>query len=235
MSAAAAAAAAGRAMVGRAARGLVLALLAAAASLPAGGCDVAGAVLYKTVGPMPVDAEYVPEKKPMLVFVERYNTGAGGGGIDAAQEAEGLAVAIREALEAKQIAPQVDPMSVSDLRVRDPMGFRTMTVSKIGQEVGAEQVLYVNLLQSTLKTTEGSDLSKGQMAVRVKVVDASTGQVLWPVDAADGRPVTIQTPVASAREGISPTVARANMTRQMADSVAKLFYRHQPIYDPVPE
>lgn len=210
--------------------GLALTLM-----LVVGGCTVAGAVLYKTVGPLPVDAQYVLEQKPTLVLVERYSGGAGGGGVEAAQESEGLARAIQQALEAKQLAPQVDPMSVSDLRLRDPMAFRVMPVSRIGREVGAEQVLYVNLLQSTLRSTEGSELSRGQMAVRVKVVDAETGRVLWPGDQADGYPVSIQTPLSSAREGIPPQVARANMTRQMADRIAKLFYRHQPIYDEAPE
>jgi hypothetical protein len=82
---------------------------------------------------------------------------------------------------------------------------------------------------------EGSELSRGQMAARVKVVDVATGTTLWPRDAADGHPVNVQTPVETVREGVTPAVARANTQRQLADRIAKLFYRHQPIYDEVPE
>ena len=36
------------------------------------GCQAAGVLAYKLHGPAKVSAEYVPQKKPMLVFVENY-------------------------------------------------------------------------------------------------------------------------------------------------------------------
>jgi hypothetical protein len=205
----------------------------------ASGCYPIGGIMYKLAGPLPVEALYVPDDtKPMLVFVERFNTGGGGGavgGIEAQQECEGLARAIQAQLNEKQIAPQVDPMAVSQLRVKDPMKFRAMTVSQIGGELGAQQVLYVNVLASSMKMSEGSELIRGQMAGNVKVIDVATGEILWPTDAGDGHPVAVQTPITSVREGVSPGQARASMIRQMGDAVAKLFYKWKPDYETPPE
>lgn len=224
-------------LAGRSKFGLLLYMLNAALLGAAGACYPLGAVLYKTVGPMPIDAQYVPDTtKPMLVFVERFNAAGGAaGGVESVQECENLARGIQQELLARNIAPQVDSMAVANLRAKDPLGFRAMTVSQIGGAAGAHQVLYVNLLSSQLRMTEGSNLMRGQMAARVKVIDVASGHVLWPAEASDGHTVSVQTPIRSVREDISPQAARAATTRMMSDAVVKLFYKHQPEYDPVPE
>jgi hypothetical protein len=194
-------------------------------------CAQIGALVYKTAGPMPVEARYVPEPKPMLVFVEQYNAA----GPEAAQDSESLARAIQRRLEEKQVAPQVDPMVVSSVRLRDPIKFRAMNISQIGAESGAEQVLYVNLTHSQFKLSEGSELMRGQMGGRVKIIDVPTGNVIWPTDAGDGFPVGVQTPMTGIREGVTPQMARADMVRQMGNAVARLFYKYQPEYDEAPD
>jgi hypothetical protein len=222
---------------GRTRLGILLYALNAGLLAIAGACYPIGAILYKTVGPMPVDAQFIPDNtKPMLVFVERFNNAGGAAGsIESMQECENLARAVQAELQARAIAPQVDAMSVAGLRAKDPLAFRAMTISQIGGEVGAHQVLYVNLMASSLKMTEGSDLMRGQMAVRVKVIDVASGQVLWPSESTDGQLVSVQTPIGSVREGVSKEEARVYTTRMMADAIVKLFYKHQPEYDAVPE
>lgn len=211
---------------------LALMLLFAAA----GGCWPIGAVIYKAVGPMPVDAEFVPDPtQRMLVLVERYADGGSSGSIEATQDSESLARAIQSYLAAKQVAPLVDSMSVSALRTADPMKFRSMTVSQIGAAVGAQQVLYVNVLSSSLYMAQGSGLLAGQMAARAKLIDVATGQILWPPNATDGKPVAVQMPTASMSEDRSPQAARMHLIRLMGEAIARNFYKWQPEYNPTPE
>jgi hypothetical protein len=192
------------------------------------GCGPIGAIAYKVAGPMPIEAKYLPPQTPMLVFVERYNAGGSAGGIDAHQEAELLAREIQRQMQEHTPVPQVDPMSVANVRLKDPTRFARLTVSQIGGETGAEQVLYVNVLSSTIQIGQGSQLVRGQMAARVKVVDVASGAIVWPEDSADGYAVAIQTPIKSLRENTTPAAARNAMFRQMADAIAKLFYKYKP-------
>lgn len=211
-------------MTSRRANSAAYALIGALAfTLAANGCTPVGLIAHKLIGPPAVEPKYVPEKRLTLVLVERF----------AAQnqstvEAEMLSRDIRRELETRQIAPQVDPMGVFDLRLRDPVKFRSMTISQIGAALGAEQVLYVNVLSSSMQLSEGSQLLRGSMSARVKMIDVATGQTMWPTDATEGYPVAVQTPLKYVEEGVSPEAARARLLRQLADSVGKLFYKWKP-------
>ena len=45
----------------------------AALVVGAGGCNVLGAIAYKTVGPAKVQPEYAPPQEPLLVLAESYS------------------------------------------------------------------------------------------------------------------------------------------------------------------
>lgn len=188
------------------------------------GCTVTGALAYKLYGPPPVEAKYVPTKEPMLVLVERYNAGGGGGHV----ESESLAREVFREMSKHDIAPLIDPIAAIDLRSQQPAKFSKMTISQIGAAVGAKQVLYVNIDSSQVQIAEGSSLMRGRFTARVKVVDVATGNLRWPVDATEGYPVLVETPLIRVRDGTSAATAQGELTRQAGDAIAKLFYKWKP-------
>jgi len=100
-----------------------------------------------------------------------------------------------------------------------------MSISQIGKLVGAKQVVYVNLTETSLIAAQGSDVLNGKVTARVKVVDVETGQARWPTDAADGFPVSVSTPMAMARDEQHETALREKLLAAAADRISRLFYK----------
>lgn len=214
----------------RAARAATGAILLAS-GWAATGCNAVGAVLYKTVGSLPVEARYVPEQVPMLVLVERYNQSSGGTSI---VDTEVLTREVSKQIARHEIAPQVDATTALDLRSQDPAAFSKLTISQIGGKLGASQVLYVNVLQSEVQSPEGSSMVRGTMAARVKVIDVASGRTLFPVDLANGYPVSVETSPQNVRAGTTPESVRGLMARQLAEQIGRLFRKYQPDTDGTP-
>ena len=187
------------------------------------GCNIVGAVTYKVAGPTPIAPKYAPPKEPMVVLVERYNAPS-----SSVTESETLAKEIFRDLSAHDVAQQIDPITVMNLRDEDPQKFKTMTVSQIGSRVTARQVLYVNLTAAGIESSDGGGMFRGVMAARVKVIDVATGATVWPTDAADGYPISGEIKPTLANQSATPDAARLALIRKMAVSTARLFYKWQP-------
>ena len=140
-----------------------------------GGCNVVGAVQYAAMGPPAIPAMYQPNKVPTLVLVENYEAPSA-----AALDSDRLAMLLRRELKTHQVVPVVDPAALATLREQKPRDFGSMRISEIGQALGAEQVIYINLIRSDVEQTAG--LLKATLSARVKVVEAKTGRLLWPPD-----------------------------------------------------
>src|SRR2546426_898908 len=76
--------------------------------------------------------------------------------------------------------PLKSPDDLYQLRAADPIKFRKMTIPSVGKAVGAKQVLYVNLTQSRVDLTPGTEMLKGRIGVLVRVVDVTSGVTRWP-------------------------------------------------------
>jgi len=185
------------------------------------GCNVVGAVQYAAMGPPRQEAMYVPPKRPTLVLVENYKTPSA-----VAMDADRLAMLVGQELAAQQVAPIVDQAHLSALRERKGSEFRNMRISEIGRAVQADQVIYINLVESEVQQTAG--LLKAVIAVRVKVVDAHTGETLWPKDSADGYLISNETPVVRPEENVTESTIRAQMLALTARHVGRLFYSWKP-------
>jgi hypothetical protein len=187
--------------------------------LTTAGCSIIG-VFSHVLNPPRVDPLYVPAKTmPMLVLVEnRQNPGM------LIPEAEELANYIGRELEGKDVAPMVSPTKVQELRDRDPQAARMMSISALGREVGAGQVLYVDVVN--LQATEVVGMpTTGSAELRVHVVDAQSGRTLWPTESYLVRYESTGTQdFESGRErGLREKVLRGAAIR-----VARLFYRWDP-------
>lgn len=195
--------------------GLVVALSTAA------GCVAAGYLAHVASGPPKVVALYTPTTRPTAVLVDS----RGQRGVDSALRDQ-LASLLSAELEENKVVPVVPFHRIYDLRHADPRTFRTLTVHDIGRKVGAEQVVYVELVESDFVPTSAGMLLKGSLTAAVRVVDVPTGEVLWPTNLSEGHLVSVETPFQE-RRAASPDLVREAVCRLMADRIARLFYTYR--------
>ena len=195
------------------------------------GCQAAGVLAYKLHGPAKVPAQYVPQKTPMLVLVENYEHQSS---VNA--HADLLAHMLVKELGERKIAPIISLEKLQELRDARPGEFPTMSMASIGRELGADQILYVQLHRTDVTpmmgAAGGSDALTGQTSASVKVVDVATGDTLWPggISSDAGYPVSAATKLA-AHNGANVADVRQRMYVQLGHDIAKLFYKWQPEYE----
>jgi len=198
-------------------------LLHAAIILTGAGCGVLGVAAYKIAGPPAVEAKYVPDKtRPMLVLVENYQHQSAG-----SATSDVLAHYLGRDLQDHQVAPIVPPEKLQSLRDQRGGEFSTMSITSIGQAVGADQVLYVQLQSSDVTPLAGGDAFTGQAAATVKLVDARNGQTLWPTDVSNGYGVSASVR-AGAERATTPQDVRRELNLQLTDQISKLFRKWKP-------
>lgn len=200
-------------------RMLGLTALALTLSVVLAGCVAAGYVATVFAPPQKVEALHKPASRPTAVVVENYRLPGNWAAIR-----DTLASQLVLELRKNNVAPMVDSHLVYDLRMMDPKAFRKMTVDEIGRKVGAEQVIYVDLITSSIGTATGGAMVKGDMAALVKMVDAKTGKTLWPAGVEEGYYVEIDIPYGMVNEDNTPGNVYNTLTLSSADRIAKLFY-----------
>lgn len=196
---------------------LILMLIAAA------GCNVAGVAAAKIVGPPDVPAKYVPQKEPMLVLVESYRRP----GLD--HDAEQLARFTVEQIKHWNIAPTIDLMDLYALRdSRGGAEFAKMSIAEVGRALGAKQVLYVEVTDASVDPSGGTEVYRGQMAVRVRIVDSATGQTRWPTDAESGYPVAYEPRFSGFGDNANPNTVRQQTYSGTAYEIVRNFRKWKP-------
>jgi hypothetical protein len=183
------------------------------------GCNILGFVADKTTTGETKDANYVLPSEPTVVIVENWRNPTG-----AAIDAEQVQREVSENLASHQIGPQIDPTAVIDLKSRR-RDFGKLSIAEIGKLVGAKQVVYINLTNTSLTAAEGSDSYTGKVTARVKVVDTESGEARWPTDSVEGYPISISTPVATARNESDRNELREKLLAAASDRISKLFYK----------
>ena len=102
------------------------------------------------------------------------------------------------------------------------------SIQRIGRDLGADIVVYVNVVDFNLQSDPDNPLIQPQARAYVKVVDVASGERLWPIDIT-GQPVQATTRM----EGdlASDTSAKAQATEKIIDKlaaqVAELFFEHR--------
>ena len=187
------------------------------------GCNIVGPVAQIVSGPPTVQPVYRPAKERMLVLVENFQHPG-----DAYADAEMLARTLHDELARQKIAPLVPMDELYALRTNRPDDYRKMSIETIGRELGAKQVLYVDLQQASVEAAAGSELLRGRAAVLVRVVDAKTGRSRWPQDVAEGYPVSYETPPPRHEDASNVNVVRAATHRGLAERIGRLFHKWQP-------
>lgn len=208
-----------------------LAAAACMALLSLGGCETAGfiaSVFDKNLQP----ALFTPADQPTLVLVEDAPQPV----LDQPDLAGLIAGRVAQILiEQKVITKFTDSGAVAELRARTP-DFDTepakWNIARIGREVGAQQVLYISIQEFGL--TEEGVIFRPRATVRVKFVDAQSGQRLFPPAAdqygSSGHPITTQRNYGSmdgASQATQVILAR-RLAEDIAQDIARLFYEHTP-------
>jgi hypothetical protein len=191
--------------------------------LPAGGCNIFGPVATIVAGPPSVPAVYRPAKESMLLLVENFQHPT-----QAYADAEMLARTLHDELQRQKVAPLVPLEKLYALRTNRPDDYRNMSIAAVGRELGAKQVLYVDLQQASIDAATGSDLLRGRVTVQLRIVDTATGQSRWPEDAAEGYPLSYESPTPRNEDATNMSVVRTATYRGVADRIARLFRKWQP-------
>lgn len=183
-----------------------------------GGCNLLGYAASGIAGDPKTPAVFTMAKRPTVVVAEKFDNPA-----EAAMDAEPIARYISEDLAAHEVAPILDSGKVASLQAENPAKWRGMTIAAVGRSVGAEQILYVNIINVNVNFADNSDLIRGRGEIRVRLVDANTGATIWPVEAADGYPILAETRIVRRAER-DDSIVRSDVHRALAARAARLFY-----------
>ena len=194
---------------------LAVALLSAGAA----GCNAIGVAAYAASGGAKVPPEYKLQNRATLVLVENYENPE-----VFTVPAERLGRNITGELTDSKVATFIDPEKASDLKSADPTDFRKMDIPAVGRAVGARQVIYVNLVKFTTDSPLGGDRFVGKAEARVKVVDANTGQTIWPLDSSGGRDIKYETKVTQGIDDTNLTIVQDQLCQTFGEKIAKLFH-----------
>jgi len=190
--------------------------------LMASGCVAFGAVAHKVMGPPWIPAKYVPPPEAsVVVLVEDYHRSS------AYTDDEQISRFVEEQMKGHLKSPVVDSSKVRELRLSKADQFKTMTVAEVGRQVGAQQVIWVNVVERNIESLLGGEQLRGDVSARVRVIDSKSGQTLWPMDMAEGYPLS-----SGVNFGSGTPTSEADMKQTLyhalGDKIAKLFYKWQP-------
>jgi hypothetical protein len=186
------------------------------------GCNLIGALAYKTVGPNEIDAEYkLPLAEPVLVLAENYQRGT------LQSAADELAELVFTDLQAHKAGTLIPPDKLMQLRSQKPERFNLLRIQEVGQAVGAKQIIYINLKELDVTGVTGSDAVSGKISATVRVVDVATGQTKWP-DIGSDREFHASTNFVPETQVDSLGVMRTQMAQDLSVQIAQLFYKYKP-------
>ena len=188
-----------------------------------GGCQVV-AVDLNALPPPPIKAVYEPEDQPTAIVIDdpRHQ-------IPSLQEVNLISHIAGTMLVDEEMIEDIKPANaVAELQLNQK-DFGSWPVDRIGQAVGAKQVIYVLVELFAIKDSD--QMYRPTAITRVKVVDAQTGKRLFPADKPEGYPVVTRlAPKGHESTGTAglETVLTRKLAEKMAVDVAHLFYKHAP-------
>lgn len=198
----------------------------AAACLPA--CNIIGPAAYIVAGPGTIDAQYVPPDVTTVVYIDdRANVV----NPTTLRRVIGDRTSV-DLMQKKVLTETISPadalatVSLSDHRNQ------LMPIDEIGRTVGADQVIYVEML-AFQSSPDGATPSPFAVC-QVRVIDAVNKKRLFPGEESDLPSVEVR---AMLRE-VDPSVFRDRTARlkvfnelaeELGGNIAKLFYKHERV------
>ncbi|MBA4038791.1 MAG: hypothetical protein C0468_00400 [Planctomyces sp.] len=204
-----------------------LALLALSAA-PA--CNIVGPAVYFIGGPEKAPAVYTLDKdRPTVIFVDdRFNR------VPQRSSRDLIGVTAEQLLLDEELLTDAIQSRQATAAARRERFSEPLTVAQVGTEVGAEVVVYATVDEFTVSVDGSSHLPRA--VLRVKVVDAASGQRLWPEP---GAPADAHTLTVTARQQRTPISTRAERAQAEQDlarwagiRLARLFFEASAELDP---
>ncbi len=199
------------------------AALCIALALTQSGCAVVAYLTAQIHGPEKIPAQYTLDKSPKTLVL-----------VDAPRSPEvvkrTLTQALNKELTARKLLGNLVPYAdVVALRTRTPE-YNRLAVTEVGEKLGAKTVICVHISTFKLKDNPMDVMWHGQMETRVKVVAVTTDNTsarLWPTDSPAGHAVgPVERDETTNASDVYATALTKSLCTEMADKVAKLFYRH---------
>ena len=182
-----------------------------------------GWIVAQFAPPQKVDAIYtLPSDKTILVFVDDLINPV---------SYEPIKIELTERLNAKLIeqgiAAEVVPYEELLNVMASTPGFNQLHIPTVGQKMDADLVLYVEVVNFSLKDSDVSPLWHGKFKTKVKIVDSQEGR-LWPEDRPGGYPVEpVETRPAENPSSSYGSELAEILAERMADSIVRLFNDHE--------
>ncbi|MFQ5425196.1 MAG: hypothetical protein ACE5F9_14620 [Phycisphaerae bacterium] len=192
-----------------------------------GGCFKAMSAWAAIAGGNWIEPEYKLTDGPLLILVDDLNNQ-----ISEPGPVRKLHKTLSDIFLEYDVNKRVIPLdSWKELRQSDK-DYDKLAVRQIGEKLGAEQILYLDVVRFTLYGEPGADIFKGQFTVRVKVL--STRQQrdvrLWPRQES-GKRVVVSMPPEPNDGDRSASVVAKELSEKLGHEVAKLFYGHRELDD----
>jgi hypothetical protein len=199
---------------------LLLSLITLACGLT--GCHIITGLTY-FFGPARIQkAEFHFGDGPVAIFIE--SAAAEGGNPIFERE---LHIKLRDIFRAKKISTNVVPFDKAMSLPRRHPDFRSWNLQKIGRGLGADQLLYVRIMELRVRESRDVPLLTPMVRLETKVIDVNAPPSrprAWP-GTGGGReltPVTRETQEVSSREQTDR--ATIKLARDAAYRVAEPFY-----------
>ena len=203
--------------------------LVAAAGASLSACNILAPAAYILGGQDKVDAQYALPDRPTVVFVDDPKNLLPDRSL---RRIIGDKVA-QDLMVRKLVTTTISSGDALAVASRESYG-QKMAIDAIGRAVGAEQVVFVDMVSFSLSPEGFTPRPSG--ACQVKVIDVANRERLFPT-ADDGLSGASSYPVQVAMREISLERYRTTSSRrqireelanEIADQITKVFYRHVP-------
>ncbi|HRP61916.1 MAG TPA: hypothetical protein PK400_01335 [Phycisphaerales bacterium] len=200
--------------------------LIAMPTLVVSSCNIVGPAAYIVAGPPTVDAEYKLQDRPTVVFIDdRENL------INPVSLRRVLADRVsQELMTRKLVTRTISPQDAMGLASRYDTNREVMPIDAIGRAVGAEQVLFIEILAFSDRVD--NTIPRAAAVVRVRLIDVENRVRLYPSADSEqvGRVVQITTrefPPDAYQSRSSRVKIYETLAQDSGDRIAKLFYKHE--------
>ncbi|MBL7132653.1 MAG: hypothetical protein ISS78_01015 [Phycisphaerae bacterium] len=185
------------------------------------GCGVGPWLAWQLSPAQTVAAQYEPpEGKMILVFPDDMLRP-----VNYEPVKQILASEINRLLVKNKIAAVTVPYQNLAEMESKTSGFNKLSVSEVGQKLGAHIVLYVHIDRFSLKDDEANPLWHGKLEATVRMVEVKKG-LLWPKDRPAGWPVEpLDVPTTEDSKTYDTRLARI-LAERMAERIVNLFCKH---------
>lgn len=203
---------------------LFLPILLAIPMLMLGSCNIVGPVAFMLTPEPEIDAEYILDDRPTVVFVDERGNKLRG---TANRNTVGKTIS-QSLLDNEVVSVVFEPRAAESVARQEKHG-EPMSLSYIGQIVGAEQLICVQVLDFQPFPTYGQTRPVAQL--RVKVIDVPGRVRLFPVDGdEDWRQMTVSLPERAEDLGNTGKGRELEtlLAREIGVSVARLFHDYNP-------